>query len=90
MKFKKTYEKDAGRVVRWLATLILSLIHKIERPLYDYAELWEVSDFDNDEEDEVGDKEYHYDEYVDVDNPQWEPIHKVVYNREENGLVEEK
>ena len=34
--------------------------------------------------------EYYYDEYVDADNPQWEPIHKVIYNRTENGWVEEK
>lgn len=34
--------------------------------------------------------DYYYDEYVDVDNPQWWPIHKVVYNRTKNGWVVEK
>ena len=52
MKFKKTYEKDAGPIVRWIATALLSFLHLIERPLYDYAEMYEVIDFgDEDDED---------------------------------------
>lgn len=54
MKLEKTYEKDAGPVVRWIATALLSLLHKIERPLYDYAELWEVIDFEDDDEEFEG------------------------------------
>jgi hypothetical protein len=42
MEFKETYEKDAGPIVRWIATKVLNLIHKIERPLYDYALMYEA------------------------------------------------
>lgn len=50
MRFEKTYEKDAGPVVRWIATALLSFLHLIERPLYDYAEMYEVIDFEDDED----------------------------------------
>lgn len=61
MKFVKTYEKDAGPVVRWIATALLSFLHLIERPLYDYAEMYEVVDMDGDE-DEVYDTKAKYTE----------------------------
>lgn len=51
MRVEKTYEKDAGPVVRWMATALLSFLHLIERPLYDYAEMYEVIDFEDDEDD---------------------------------------
>ena len=54
MKFVKTYEKDAGPVVRWIATALLSFLHMIERPLYDYAEMYEVVDFEDDDEEFEG------------------------------------
>jgi hypothetical protein len=49
-EFKETYHKDAGPIVRWVATKILGLIHKFERPLYDYALMYEAT-WDEDEED---------------------------------------
>lgn len=49
MEFKPTYEKDAGPIVRWIATIILNLLIKIEKPLFDYAWMYEV-EFDEDEE----------------------------------------
>lgn len=52
MEFKKTYEKDAGPIVRWIATGILALLSKIEKPLYDYAIMYEVFFDDEDEEDD--------------------------------------
>lgn len=48
--FKPTYEKDAGPIVRWIATKILDLLHKIERPLYDYALMYEAVWEDDEEE----------------------------------------
>lgn len=50
--FKPTYEKDAGPIVRWIATKVLDLLHKIERPLYDYALMYEAV-WEEDEEDFV-------------------------------------
>ena len=61
MKFVKTYEKDAGPVVRWIATKLLAIIGFIERPLYNYAEMYEVVDMDGDE-DEVYDTRAKYTE----------------------------
>ncbi len=52
MRVEKTYEKDAGPVVRWIATALLSFLHLIERPLYDYAEMYEVIDFEDDDDEE--------------------------------------
>jgi hypothetical protein len=40
MEFELHHEKDAGPVVRWLATKILGIMHKIEKPLYDYADMY--------------------------------------------------
>jgi hypothetical protein len=40
MEFELHHEKDAGPVVRWLATKLLSVMHKIEKPLYDYADMY--------------------------------------------------
>ena len=40
MEFKLYHEKDAGPVVRWLATKLLGIMHKIEKPLYDYADMY--------------------------------------------------
>jgi hypothetical protein len=49
MRFEQTYDKDAGPIVRWLATKILSIMHKIEAPLYDYALMYEAILDDEDE-----------------------------------------
>jgi len=51
-EFRPTYEKDAGPLVRWFATKILDLLNKIERPLYEYAWMYEAT-WDEDEEDFV-------------------------------------
>jgi len=40
MEFKLYHEKDAGPVVRWLATKMLKLLHTVEKPLYDYADMY--------------------------------------------------
>ena len=40
MEFKLYHEKDAGPVVRWLATKILGILHTIEKPLYNYADMY--------------------------------------------------
>jgi len=40
MEFELHHEKDAGPVVRWIATKLLSIMHKIEKPLYDYADMY--------------------------------------------------
>jgi hypothetical protein len=40
MEFELHHEKDAGPVIRWLATKILGVLHKIEKPLYDYADMY--------------------------------------------------
>lgn len=50
MEFKETWEKDKGPVVRWLATTILDIMHKIESPLYPYARMWEAV-FDEEDQD---------------------------------------
>ena len=50
MEFKPTYEKDAGPIIRWVATFILNIFHKIESPLYKYATMYEVIFDDEDEE----------------------------------------
>ena len=52
MEFELYHEKDAGPVVRWIATKLLSIMHKIEKPLYDYADMYtavwdEYEDEDN-------------------------------------------
>lgn len=49
MKFEKTYDKDAGPIVRWIATFILSVLNKLEKPLYDYAWMYEVTDWEEDD-----------------------------------------
>lgn len=41
-EFKETYHKDAGPVVRWIATKLLGLFHTLEKPLYDYALMYEA------------------------------------------------
>lgn len=50
MEFELTHEKDAGPVVRWIATKVLSLLHKIEKPLYDYADMY-TAVWDDEEDD---------------------------------------
>jgi hypothetical protein len=40
MEFELYHEKDAGPVVRWIATKMLNLLHKVEKPLYDYADMY--------------------------------------------------
>jgi hypothetical protein len=40
MEFELHHEKDAGPVVRWLANKMLNLLHKVEKPLYDYADMY--------------------------------------------------
>jgi hypothetical protein len=40
MEFELYHEKDAGPVVRWFATKILGILHTIEKPLYDYADMY--------------------------------------------------
>lgn len=50
MEFKETWEKDRGPIVRWIATKVLDIMHKIEQPFYPYAKMWEV-EFDEEEND---------------------------------------
>jgi hypothetical protein len=40
MEFELHHEKDAGPVVRWIATKLLGIMHTIEKPLYDYADMY--------------------------------------------------
>jgi hypothetical protein len=40
MKFELYHEKDAGPIVRWLATKLLAILHTVEKPLYDYADMY--------------------------------------------------
>ena len=40
MEFEIHHEKDAGPVVRWFANKMLNLLHKVEKPLYDYADMY--------------------------------------------------
>ena len=51
MEFELYHEKDAGPVVRWFATKLLSIMHKIEKPLYDYADMYTAvwDDYEDDE-----------------------------------------
>ncbi len=51
MEFELHHEKDAGPVVRWLATKLLSFMHKIEKPLYDYADMYTAvwDDYEDDD-----------------------------------------
>ena len=51
MEFKLYHEKDAGPVVRWLATKLLGIMHKIEKPLYDYADMYTAvwDDYENED-----------------------------------------
>jgi len=51
MEFELHHEKDAGPVVRWFATKLLSIMHKIEKPLYDYADIYTAvwDDYEDDE-----------------------------------------
>lgn len=53
MEFELHHEKDAGPVVRWLATKILGLLHKIEKPLYDYADMYTAVWDDYEDEDNL-------------------------------------
>jgi len=52
MEFKLYHEKDAGPVVRWFATKILGILHTIEKPLYNYADMY-TAVWDDYEEDEL-------------------------------------
>ena len=40
MEFELHHEKDAGPIVRWFATKLLGIMHTIEKPLYDYADMY--------------------------------------------------
>ena len=40
MEFELHHEKDAGPIVRWFANKMLGLLHKVEKPLYDYADMY--------------------------------------------------
>ena len=51
MEFELYHEKDAGPVVRWIATKLLSIMHKIEKPLYDYADMYTAIWDDYEDED---------------------------------------
>lgn len=53
MEFELHHEKDAGTVVRWLATKLLSIMHKIEKPLYDYADMYTAVWDDYEDEDSL-------------------------------------
>jgi hypothetical protein len=53
MEFELHHEKDAGPVVRWLATKILGIMHKIEKPLYDYADMYTAVWDDYEDEDNL-------------------------------------
>jgi hypothetical protein len=53
MEFELHHEKDAGPVVRWLATKLLSVMHKIEKPLYDYADMYTAVWDDYEDEDSL-------------------------------------
>jgi hypothetical protein len=51
MEFELHHEKDAGPIVRWVATKLLSIMHKIEKPLYDYADMYTAVWDDYEDED---------------------------------------
>jgi len=40
MKFEIYHEKDAGPIVRWFATKLLAILHTVEKPLYNYADMY--------------------------------------------------
>jgi hypothetical protein len=52
MDFELHHEKDAGPIVRWFANKMLNLLHKVEKPLYDYADMY-TAIWDDYEEDEL-------------------------------------
>jgi hypothetical protein len=51
MEFELHHEKDAGPIVRWFANKMLSLLHKVEKPLYDYADMYTAvwDDYEDDD-----------------------------------------
>lgn len=51
MEFELHHEKDAGPIVRWFANRMLSLLHKVEKPLYDYADMYTAvwDDYEDDD-----------------------------------------
>lgn len=51
MEFELHHEKDAGPVVRWFANKMLNLLHKVEKPLYDYADMYTAVWDDYEDED---------------------------------------
>ena len=53
MEFELHHEKDAGPVVRWIATKLLSIMHKIEKPLYNYADMYTAIWDDYEDEDSL-------------------------------------
>ena len=55
MEFKLYHEKDAGPVVRWLATKILGILHTIEKPLYNYADMYTAVWDDYEDENPIDD-----------------------------------
>jgi len=52
MKFELHHEKDAGPIVRWFATKMLAILHTVEKPLYDYADMY-TAVWDDYEEDDL-------------------------------------
>jgi hypothetical protein len=52
MEFELHHEKDAGPIVRWLATKMLNILHKVEKPLYEYADMY-TAVWDDYEEDDL-------------------------------------
>jgi hypothetical protein len=53
MEFELHHEKDAGPVVRWFANKMLNLLHKVEKPLYDYADMYTAIWDDYEDEDSL-------------------------------------
>ena len=51
MKFQLSHEKDAGPIVRLFATKLLGILNTIEKPLYDYADMYTAvwDDYEDDE-----------------------------------------
>jgi len=52
MEFELHHEKNAGPIVRWLATKMLNILHRVEKPLYDYADMY-TAVWDDYEEDDL-------------------------------------
>jgi len=52
MEFELHHEKDAGPIVRWFANKMLNILHKVEKPLYDYADMY-TAIWDDYEEDDL-------------------------------------